>query len=914
MSEILYTTKQGNSLTIGLLLPNDYNIANAKEISVSLGSEIVPHTIINKMVRVELTSEYTAQQVGNKALVFSLDDVNFAVYKLDLGFINFANISSTFANKSVNGGYNLTVQLAITETAITLQDILYDYVKGDTGDAFTYEDFTPEQLAGLKGEKGDKGDTGEQGIQGEKGDQGIQGIQGIQGEKGDQGIQGIQGIQGVPGEKGDKGDDGLTVSVNNVQHVNGNITLTKNNIELGNVDNTSDVNKPISTATQNALDLKQDDLPILVDGSETKFLNEKGVFSEIAIGSGGGGVNVYASNAASDISGYKSASPILDVATSTKTLQAVTNGVTVWGEKYLYTSAVGVTTIPSGLWQMHLYGNVNIANDVSKAVFRVFKYSALGVETQLFQQTGFEVNNTTAAQFTIDSNQPTHTVLATDRIGVQIGFTTSNVNPTKILTYTIGDGLASHFNTPLQMRHSDLRDINGDVNYQHITTAEKARYESLVYNNDELNYAYGIIKDPEATTPTLTRIGNADLAKAINLPIQSKMKGCLLNANGTVNYYLKSDNWNLKEDGLTASVLDGTDGQVMVEIPEYYEKFQVMPDLKIKAMISEYDIPGYRLLPKIYISAYEATVKRDISQLSSVKNITANYRGGNNNATNDSTVGTGLTDKSLLGKPATSINLTNFRTYARNGADRASVSTRWNCNTYEAQRRLFWLFAIEYANLNSQAAITANDANGYKQGGLGNGITTADFSRWGSWNGSSPFANCGLTDAFGNSSGESTFSLNMGVSGVAQTFTANRYRGIENPFGHIWKWTDGVLIDIISGDTGTSKLYTTTNPTNFSSSSFADYVNKGNISRNIGYIKKILFGIYGDILPINTVGAGSTTFYCDYFYTDTTTTSLKGVFFGGYAVDGSYAGLVYALTSYAPSTANTVVGSRLCFV
>ena len=48
--------------------------------------------------------------------------------------------------------------------------------KGDKGDPFTYADFTPEQLAGLKGEKGDKGDTGEQGpqgLQGPKGDDGL---------------------------------------------------------------------------------------------------------------------------------------------------------------------------------------------------------------------------------------------------------------------------------------------------------------------------------------------------------------------------------------------------------------------------------------------------------------------------------------------------------------------------------------------------------------------------------------------------------------------------------------------------------------------------------------------------------------------------------------------------------------------
>lgn len=61
--------------------------------------------------------------------------------------------------------------------------------KGDKGDPFTYNDFTPEQLAfltGPKGEKGDKGDKGEQGIKGDKGDigdpGGVNSINGLQGD------------------------------------------------------------------------------------------------------------------------------------------------------------------------------------------------------------------------------------------------------------------------------------------------------------------------------------------------------------------------------------------------------------------------------------------------------------------------------------------------------------------------------------------------------------------------------------------------------------------------------------------------------------------------------------------------------------------------------------------------------------
>ena len=77
--------------------------------------------------------------------------------------------------------------------------------KGSKGDAFTYGDFTPEQLEALTGPRGEKGDTGSQGPQGEKGDKGDTGAQGPQGEKGDKGETGAQGPRGAQGEKGETG-------------------------------------------------------------------------------------------------------------------------------------------------------------------------------------------------------------------------------------------------------------------------------------------------------------------------------------------------------------------------------------------------------------------------------------------------------------------------------------------------------------------------------------------------------------------------------------------------------------------------------------------------------------------------------------------------------------------------------------
>jgi len=86
--------------------------------------------------------------------------------------------------------------------------------QGPKGSAFTYADFTAEQLAALKGEKGDTGAAGATGPQGPKGNTGATGPQGPKGDKGDTGPQGATGARGATGAtgpqgpKGDKGDTG----------------------------------------------------------------------------------------------------------------------------------------------------------------------------------------------------------------------------------------------------------------------------------------------------------------------------------------------------------------------------------------------------------------------------------------------------------------------------------------------------------------------------------------------------------------------------------------------------------------------------------------------------------------------------------------------------------------------------------
>lgn len=457
-------------------------------------------------------------------------------------------------------------------------------------------------------------------------------------------------------------------------------------------------------------------------------------------------------------------------------------------------------------------------------------------------------------------------------------------------------------------RLSDLPEVSGTNPYNLFCEvldedgeSKKASLATMLPYMEE-QCSYGVQFDTTVSSPTCTRVGLSSLHAS--LPIQSRMKGCILDDNGKVVEYLNTADW-------TGAVRDGSRGQVMVEIPLHYRKFTTN-GTKLTARISEYPLPGYHVVPKHYISAYEASLDHTNSMLASVVNKTEQYRGGSNNASYDGTY------RTFLGRPITNVSRTNFRTYARNR--NAKATSEWNCMTYDAHKTLFWLFVIEYATLNSQASYNAElTTEGYHQGGLGAGVTDWDGTSWENLNGDYPFIPCGHTDSLGNGTGTVDYTV-VGEDGTAlHTFHVPRYRGIENPFGHIWQWTDGVNIRISpdeeNGGDGTSKVYTCSDPSKFNDSNYDGYSFVGNLTRKGGWMKTAIFGEYGEILPAE-VGGGSTTYYCDYHWANIPTSgvALRGVLFSGTANCGAGAGLAYSASSSAPSYTYPYIGSRLCFI
>lgn len=416
------------------------------------------------------------------------------------------------------------------------------------------------------------------------------------------------------------------------------------------------------------------------------------------------------------------------------------------------------------------------------------------------------------------------------------------------------------------------------------------------------DYWYGIEWDVTVSNPHPTRIGKKELHK--ELPLQNMMRGCLLKDDGSVNYYLHANDSTKRDNGANAN-LSGADGQVMVELPDVYIRFE-RDGNKCRALMSPQELPGFILLKKDYISMFEASVQRSANKLCSVVNATADYRGGNNTTAYDGKSNT------LIGRPATNISLNTFRTYARNRGAKA-----WNCNTYSVHRKLWWLFAIEYCTFNSQEAYNAAlTTEGYHQGGLGDGVTTLDWGKWSTFNGNNPFVPCGFTNSLGNHSGYIEYTMPAEYDATTKKVQVNRYRGVELPFGHVWKWTDGCKCMIQSDtDGGLSKFYVADDVNAFKEGGVDGYDYRGNLPRKEGYVKEILLGENGEMMPLS-VGGGSTTYFCDYFYTNipTSGTAERGVLFGGLANAGANAGFVCAYTAATASNANAYVGSRLCYI
>lgn len=420
----------------------------------------------------------------------------------------------------------------------------------------------------------------------------------------------------------------------------------------------------------------------------------------------------------------------------------------------------------------------------------------------------------------------------------------------------------------------------------------------LSRNENEL--WYGVKFDlANSSSPDGVRTGNMEMHRT--LPIQSKMRGCTINNDDNTKRYLKADNWNEWEDGVI--VTDDSNGrapEIMVEIPEHYRLLVATPDNTVEIRMSEYNLPGYTKVEKKYIGSYEGVINTgSVDTQNTLRSIAVS---------------------TLKLKPVVNKTRNQFQTFAR-GNNRTN---NWNIYTYDAHRDLTWLFVVEYATLNSQKAFNANlTAEGYHQGGLGEGITTGTVTVNGATTYS--FVHSGVTKSLGNGTGiieyTHTNTNAEGTSTGTKVVNVPRYRGIENPFGHVWK----NVIDVVVAGTDNSvyicKDYTKfgtfeggTNPTaeqliaaGYELQDFKESTITGQ------YVKKLVNNNQADLFPtVVGNGASTTTYYCDYHWTSATATP-RTLLIGGSSGNGSAAGWFSLNSSNGLGNSAAAVGTRITF-
>lgn len=415
----------------------------------------------------------------------------------------------------------------------------------------------------------------------------------------------------------------------------------------------------------------------------------------------------------------------------------------------------------------------------------------------------------------------------------------------------------------------------------------------LSRNENEL--WYGVKFDlANSSSPDGVRTGNMEMHRT--LPIQSKMRGCTINNVDNVKKYLKADDWTKWEDGtVIAQDSSQISPEMMVEIPEHYRLLVATPDNTVEVRMSEYNLPGYTKVEKKYIGAYEGMTSETLPNL---------LRSINNTKY----------------KPKVSTTRNQFQVFAREN----SRTNNWNIYTYGAHRDLTWLFVVEYATLNSQKAFNASlTAEGYHQGGLGEGVATGTVTVNGATTYS--FVPCGTTNSLGNGTGiieyTHTNTNAEGTSTGTKVVNVPRYRGIENPFGHVWK----NVIDVVVAGTDNSvyicKDYTKfgtfeggTNPTAeqliAAGYELQDF-KESTISSQ--YVKKLVNNNQADLFPaIVGNGASSTTYYCDYHWTNPVATP-RTLLIGGRSDFGSLAGLFSLNSNDGLDLSAARVGTRITF-
>lgn len=436
------------------------------------------------------------------------------------------------------------------------------------------------------------------------------------------------------------------------------------------------------------------------------------------------------------------------------------------------------------------------------------------------------------------------------------------------------------------------RNINHfTVNYNIELTSTLPNIDTIPIEGTQPEDWYGVSWSETSSNPDCTRIGNMDMHRS--LPIQSMMKPFdITNIKDTVpEIILPIDDQFQKTSYANAdnnqwSIVSTDSDNIMIRIPEFWYTDEYVPKSKTHNLkICPHAKPGWYHHKEAYVGAYELCETSPSSgKICSAKGLIP-----------------------LVGRTREVLR----KAVRGSGFD---GEAKWNLYTYEEHRAICHLFLVEYATRNSQKAVnTELTPEGFRQGGLGSGCTTGTATINGArtWS----FIPTGSSDSLGSGSGEVTVTIQQTDSYGSNTSTitrkCNRYRGIENPFGHIWKHIDDVIS--VYGN-GYRTWYKSVKPNQFATNkntSYKPFCASTMVSS--GYKTEIKATPTCDFFAISVPGGSETTYWCDYNW-DNTDTSEHCLLIGGNSGAGGGGGLFDLHSNNGVGSSNADIGSRLTYL
>ena len=465
------------------------------------------------------------------------------------------------------------------------------------------------------------------------------------------------------------------------------------------------------------------------------------------------------------------------------------------------------------------------------------------------------------------------------------------INKGRLRAYVNGDNLQIWYVGYIWENVATYKRIERNIN--HLTVNYNIELTSTLPNIDTIPIEgtqpedwYGVSWSETSSNPDCTRIGNMDMHRS--LPIQSMMKPFAFNCGQP---HFKDQYVPVKENFTSGQYSHNVNDQlsqatndvnIMIKIPEFWYTDDYNFNTKTHNLkICQHAKSGWNHHKEAYVSAYEL-YNLNGRAISKRENI-----------------------------PTVNFTRANGRTWARaNGFD---GEAKWNLYTYEEHRAICHLFLVEYATRNSQKAVnTTLTAEGFRQGGLGSGCTTGTATINGATTYS--FIPTGSSDSLGSGSGEVTVTIQQTDSSGHNTSTitrkCNRYRGIENPFGHVWKHTDDV-ISIYGG--GYRTWYKSIKPEQFANNKNTSYKPLTTATVVTGYKTEIRATPTCDFFAAACTNGSESTYWCDYNW-DNTDTSEHCLLIGGGSDDGGWAGLFFLHSNGGVGGSTASIGSRLTYL